>query len=343
VAILFTVGSAVAAMAAVCLVLWATLGEGISPAKGDFAEVLRRMRSANSVAYDLVFRLPGHPEEQAQVITAAGHARITWGDGRVHVFDGVRHEIQALSPARKEVTVAKSWGESPRWNLLESLTQIEESGAQRVGRETVDGRDTDVFRSSSPEGSVRLWVDLEKDLPVQVEFEVGQADGPKAVLAMKRLHWNLPVDTALFTLGVPAGYTLREPDLTESSEKDLIRLLRLCAEKSAGAFPPKLDVPAVSAVIEGRPENEVTATVHVGDDDYSVGSVRDECKDALRDCLGGLTFVHGVREKGEWQYVGNGVRLGDGNAEVCWWRSPGSSTRRVIFGDLRISDAPPRP
>jgi len=32
------------------------------------------------------------------------------------------------------------------------------------------------------------------------------------------------------------------------------------------------------------------------------------------------------------------VKLGDADAPVCWWKPPGSTTYRIIYGDLSARD-----
>lgn len=46
--------------------------------------------------------------------------------------------------------------------------------------------------------------------------------------------------------------------------------------------------------------------------------------------------------------VGEDVKLGDASKAVCWWKPPGSSTYRVVYGDLSVrgvapDDLPPIP
>lgn len=46
---------------------------------------------------------------------------------------------------------------------------------------------------------------------------------------------------------------------------------------------------------------------------------------------------HGQGVKG-MQYRGAGVKLGDANTAILWWQHPGSTTYRVIYGDLTVKD-----
>ena len=53
----------------------------------------------------------------------------------------------------------------------------------------------------------------------------------------------------------------------------------------------------------------------------------------------GLMFLSFLVSAGaEWEYVGNGVQLGEGDEEILWYRMPDSQSYRVIYGDLRAED-----
>ena len=50
-----------------------------------------------------------------------------------------------------------------------------------------------------------------------------------------------------------------------------------------------------------------------------------------------LFFIN--TEAGEsWHYAGDGVKLGDKTAPVCWYKPKGSPLYRVIYGNLGVAD-----
>ena len=55
----------------------------------------------------------------------------------------------------------------------------------------------------------------------------------------------------------------------------------------------------------------------------------------------GWIFFRLLKPENDWHYVGNGVKLGDAESPVCWYRPDGSETYRVIYGDLSIKDVAP--
>ena len=52
-------------------------------------------------------------------------------------------------------------------------------------------------------------------------------------------------------------------------------------------------------------------------------------------------FVHDNTVEKSFRYLGKGIRLGDKNRVVCWYKLKGASSYRVIYGDLSFNDLPP--
>jgi hypothetical protein len=47
-----------------------------------------------------------------------------------------------------------------------------------------------------------------------------------------------------------------------------------------------------------------------------------------------LLFIRFFKGEGKWRYAGKGVRLGDANKAIFWYKPKDSQTYRVIYGDL---------
>ncbi len=52
----------------------------------------------------------------------------------------------------------------------------------------------------------------------------------------------------------------------------------------------------------------------------------------------GYVFIRFFKGQGQWQYAGQGVKLGDGSKAIFWYQPQESETWRVIYGDLRVED-----
>lgn len=55
----------------------------------------------------------------------------------------------------------------------------------------------------------------------------------------------------------------------------------------------------------------------------------------------GCAFIEQLPEGSDWRYIGEDVKLGDGSQAVCWWKPPGSSFYRIVYGDLNVRDVAP--
>jgi hypothetical protein len=55
----------------------------------------------------------------------------------------------------------------------------------------------------------------------------------------------------------------------------------------------------------------------------------------------GFVFVLVLKDENDWHYVGEDVKLGDGDSPICWYKPTGSETYRVIYGDLSVKDIAP--
>ena len=52
-------------------------------------------------------------------------------------------------------------------------------------------------------------------------------------------------------------------------------------------------------------------------------------------------FITQQIAEGSWKYLGKGVKLGDKDRMVCWYRPKGSRTYRVVHGDLSVKEVEP--
>jgi hypothetical protein len=52
----------------------------------------------------------------------------------------------------------------------------------------------------------------------------------------------------------------------------------------------------------------------------------------------GFTFPKIMPADNDWHYAGSGVKLGQAEVPICWWKPAGSQTYRVVFGDLSVRD-----
>ena len=54
-----------------------------------------------------------------------------------------------------------------------------------------------------------------------------------------------------------------------------------------------------------------------------------------------ILFITRFPGEGEWTYRGKGMRLGETETPIFWYRPKGSETYRVIYGDLHVENVYP--
>jgi outer membrane lipoprotein-sorting protein len=85
----------------------------------------------------------------------------------------------------------------------------------KLGRATINGVAAEGIESSPAEmvgqdGVVRLWVDVETNLPVRIEVEMREREGGRMKpqkFVMENFQWNAHLDESLFEPNIPADYT----------------------------------------------------------------------------------------------------------------------------------------
>ena len=140
---------------------------------------------------------------------------------------------------------------------------------------------------------------------------------------MSDFVWDADLDESLFSLEPPEGYTVEEKQFDDSGpgEKHLIEALSFWTEMSEGLFP--------SAINElGDPNKVRPMLVEKFDEDGDPKEEFDRALKMMNKVLKGLMFAQQRKVDGSWHYAGDGVRLGDADTPICWWKSkfPGSAT-----------------
>lgn len=161
---------------------------------------------------------------------------------------------------------------------------------------------------------------------------------------MQSIALDHPLDDALFGLEPPEGYVINRVPVPPVTEKDVIEFLGLLA----GYFDKVFPVQALN--FNHGPEYQRFAKVEYdviskkGGTDAEVAFVEAVHKWWRAGLPGpGPLFIFASQqvEKGSWKYLGGGVKLGDGNRVVCWYRPKGARAYHVVYGDLSVKEVAP--
>ncbi len=197
--------------------------------------------------------------------------------------------------------------------------------AKELGEKEIDGKKVIGFATDE----LTVWADAETALPVRIEIESTPISA-----VFKNFKFNVPVEELepLVSMDVPDGYTLVESkggfDMGTSTEKDFVECLRILAELLYdGNFP---EVIGMEEIMKLTPQIEA-----------KLGELEISDEEGVQKGLTlgkGMLFHMGLKEK---HYAGNGVKLGEADKAIFWYRPDGSANFRVIYGDLTVKDVSP--
>lgn len=222
--------------------------------------------------------------------------------------------------------------ERQRLQLIELTTREMKSlpaqADEVLGEQVVEGRRVQGFRV---DGST-LWIDVETG---ELAFVDKQMGGTRMVLSDFRIDPN-DLDDSAFSTTPPEGYVSasREAiayDISNPGERDLLEYLQTVASLTKDRrFPATVNpLEILSLEKEGRLEEIEDTTPEE----------EEKAKQAFtRACQKVVMFVMTMKPGNDWHYAGKGVQLGDSETPVAWWKPEGSTTYRVVWGDLSASN-----
>lgn len=211
-------------------------------------------------------------------------------------------------------------------NLIKKLQDHPDVQVESQGLQKMDGQEYFVFVANAGNDTITIWANPETALPVRIEHTT-----PNMNIICDNMKFNVEFEESLFSMEVPDGYTTEDAgaiNFSEGNESNFVESLRIWAEIiEDGQFPDSIsfeDIAKIGPKFEkglekaGLTEEQQTSTA------IKWGQ--------------GLVFIRFFKGQGEYQYAGQGVKLGDGEKPIFWYQPQDSETWRVIYGDLRVED-----
>jgi len=301
-----------------------------------FASVIKPILNAKTAAYDVVVGPDdgGTPVFHQAVRDSLIRSRAV-GTKAVTIMDIEKGRILVLTEENMEARYVDLKGSPPIQNYLEfmknTILRLQDNPdftVKDLGRKQLDGKEVAGFFASRPGVDITAWADVDTGLPVRVEQNEGQAH-----LTFKNIEFDLPMEDEMFSMEVPPGYTVQKPmkvDL-QPSEENFIKGLRLIAEKlNYGLFPDDVSMDYFYKWATSRP---VVSQLNAMSKEEGLALSKELVEDNL--------FIIKFPGEGEWTYRGKGVRLGETETPIFWYRPKGSETYRVIYGDLHVENVHP--
>jgi len=128
---------------------------------------------------------------------------------------------------------------------------------------------------------------------------------------------------------VPPGYTLQETefDLSKATEQDFIEGLRIWTRVHDGRFPEALSTEYIMKQVPMFSEKL-----------DQLNLPEEETGRMMMTFVRGMLFLQILERQSQFQYAGNGVKLGEADKAIFWYQPEGSQTWRIIYGDLTVKD-----
>jgi outer membrane lipoprotein-sorting protein len=296
-----------------------------------FAEVAQRLRDARTLTYRTTMQAVGEPAPVTSRVLVRAPALIRCEaepDGTATVFDAAHNRTLVLDPTSKSAVLLE--GPAPAdggatdmaAKEVEELRKLAEARSEPVGRRRIGDVDAEGFRVRQEGQELLVWVDPGARLPLRVDLKA-RVNDIEVTGSIGDFQIDPPLDDALFRFEPPAGYTLtRGQNAAMSHDEAIVDMLRTYAEHAEGRFPPRLDDWVGYA--KRLPEGELR------------GATNPKAIRLVQMLARVQVFL--LERAGDYGYRPEGVKLGDVDKVLFWYRRKGSAGYRAIYGDLHAED-----
>ena len=304
----------------------------------EFAAAAQKLREAHSISYTAIV-------ESAELKISLTSKflfkepnlfRTEAPGGIVAIIDSGKGKQLTLNPANKTALLLEAKpavtpsGQGAGVGLLGRLRQLTVGDAKPVGEKAIGGIQARGYQVTNLGTPMTIWIDPATRLPVRFESS-DRFQGKEIHMTATDFQIDPEIDDALFRTDPPAGYALSkgESETMTMDDKTFLNpekaaegFLRIFAAKSGGTFPKRLD--DFSDFEKIFPKNKV-------------GELPDaQTLLAVQSIARVLMATKNL--KGGYGYKSEGVKLGDADKMLFWYRPEGATQYRVLYGDLHAAD-----
>jgi len=327
--------AAVIAIAAVVVAVFLSFGRSSSV---TWAGVIEPLMTAETAVFDLVTDYEG-VSTASKVMVMGPRIRCEFAPSAnlpTTIFDTERMQLLYLIPEKKQAVVIdlKDVPDEAPENYLASIRYAiremqndPEASIERLADGTIDGRDAVGFRAQNAHGEVTVWANPETLIPMQLEQRYDNLD-----IVCTNFQFDVALNPALFSMDIPDGYSTAsgQLDLGDAAEQELLEGLRIWAQVlEDDRFPEEISVASYMGAMPRVSEKLKNGTLKLSaKEKLDMGLAMNRC----------FQFIAALKAEQDWHYVGSGVRFGDADRPVCWYKPLGSQTYRVVYGDMSVKD-----
>lgn len=309
-----------------------------------FEDLTKPFREAKTLVYDQVM-VPAGASEAPEVKTRIyfkepGLSRRELGGGSWMVHDIHQNTMLMVFANTKTATVTKT-GKIPQKSLnsMETMAPTRwlksaSAEGEQVDSKMIEGVLAPGFRAQFGAVTMTLWGHPKTKRPLLIEMPLTVGE-TSYVLKMKNFQFDLPLEDSLFSIEPPEGFRVERQEMPEidyslvsklKPEEHVVRLLKYYSGLFDGAFPKMIDDPALSSALTSKLAED--------------GELSPEERNELFSMSPSMGTVWTYRQSLKGFGYAAGVKLGESERLVFWYRPEGSETYRAVFGDLRVENVP---
>jgi hypothetical protein len=286
--------------------------------------------------------------------------------GQIHhwtVTDAINMREISVNPAKQRATVRElaTGADDPRGPFVWVKEAMAKHNLEWVGRRTMEAGEVNVFRTAfqrednNRDWSYDFWVDVKTKRLVALYVPGADIYDPEhdarrnnpredtwsvmepVCSAKYDIDFDAEVDHSLFSLEPPPGYSTETEQRAYVTEAQMIEYLGVMADYNDKTFP---DQPYS---VDGNRLNEIGDKAKE-DRTPAEQKLLDTVDSSMMAGLNMLPTGHFIEDhtvKGTFRYLGKGVKLGDADRIVCWYKLKYTGVYRAVYGDLSVRDIAP--
>ncbi len=297
---------------------------------------------------------------------------------KVEIIDFVHGRRLSYSPREKKATVE---GIAPdphyRGPFSHVCEELKTGDLQWMGKRTTAAGEANVFRyvsswypNRAPDRISDFWIDSKTKQLIawyrpnvdgfDPENDPARHNPPEEKFsawhfmcdADCEIRYDVALDDSLFRLEPPQGYAVEVKKPNQVTEKEAIDYLGVLADFNDKTFVEEANIVkswsfmdkrerAVQEWAHGKPLTAAERKLLDTDMRYSPHSGVAEIGFPYFDFFFGTDSIVAA----SFRYLGKGVKLGDKDRIVCWYKLKNAKdprTYRVVYGDLSVKDVAPR-
>ena len=320
-----------------------------------FADVLKEVRSIQSVQYRVTqTRKIDEPVKAGQsmngrmLISGPLRMRFTTNQGVIMTFDMKLGKSLVIDPKTKVALLGEMANfPYPQMNFVEGIKNMPENAGKPIGKKQIGGVAAEGFDVAVGDHTHHVWVSEETRLPILVEIETSTQSIVRAPnYTLDEFVWNPSVDEAAISLVPPEGYRVDSAskiDMALPKETDIVAGFKAFAELNGGSYPGAIDM----AGFQESSRRRLARTVKEWQLRTSTGEPQkaNDLRESLAVYEPGnysiirmLVYMESPKNGSDWHYAGGGVKVGQADRPILWYRPAGSDKYRVINADLSVHD-----